>query len=360
MSISSDISVASTIRTEVYFSPAVYEREKECVFARTWHVMSRVQEHQEPGSISPFTFMEGSLNEPLVMTVDEGGQVRCLSNVCTHRGNLLATKACSKGKHLQCSYHGRRFNLDGRFDSMPGFEGVKNFPSPKDDLPEVETHRLGPLLFGSLAPEVPFNEWIAPVLERTGFLPWDQAVFDPSSSRSYEFDASWALYVENFLEGFHVPFVHPGLVKELDFSKYETEQFKHSNLQIGIASKNDSVFDIPADHPDQGKKVAGYYFWLFPCTMLNLYPWGISLNRVIPRGPTRTQVIFESYVWDESKRAKGAGSDLHQVEMEDETVVLNVQRGVRSRLYQSGRYSVKHEKNLHHFHRMLEARLSEN
>ena len=67
----------------------------------------------------------------------------------------------------------------------------------------------------------------------------------------------------------------------------------------------------------------------------------------------KTKVSFIVYVWDESKLEQGAGANLDSVEMEDEEVVESVQRGVRSRFYDQGRYSVKQEKGTHHFHRLI-------
>jgi phenylpropionate dioxygenase-like ring-hydroxylating dioxygenase large terminal subunit len=87
--------------------------------------------------------------------------------------------------------------------------------------------------------------------------------------------------------------------------------------------------------------------------MLNFYPWGLSVNVVQPLSPSRTRVSFISYVWREELRDKGVGAALHLVEMEDEEVVESVQAGVRSRLYDRGRYSPKRETGTHHFHRLL-------
>ncbi len=92
--------------------------------------------------------------------------------------------------------------------------------------------------------------------------------------------------------------------------------------------------------------------------MFNFYPWGISINIVKPLAFNRTKVSYLTYVWDESKLERGAGAALDRVEREDEVIVENVQRGVGSRLYTQGRFSPKHEKGPHHFHRLLAKFLS--
>lgn len=128
--------------------------------------------------------------------------------------------------------------------------------------------------------------------------------------------------------------------------------YPHASLQLGIASGGEHTFDLPADSPDAGSAVAAYYFWVFPNLMINVYPWGISLNIVRPLAVDRTKVSFISYVWDETKIAHGAGAALDRVEREDEAIVEAVQRGVRSRYYDRGRYSPTREQGVHHFHRL--------
>jgi choline monooxygenase len=147
--------------------------------------------------------------------------------------------------------------------------------------------------------------------------------------------------------------VHAGLNAVIDYGNYTTELFGLSNLQLGIAKDDEDCFDLPPGSPDHGKKVAAYYFFVFPNMMFNFYPWGLSINIVEPNGLDQTKVRFLTYVWKEDLYNTGAGSGLDTVEFEDEEVVENVQRGVRSRFYKFGRYSVTGEQGTHHFHRMI-------
>ncbi|MGB5434469.1 MAG: SRPBCC family protein, partial [Maribacter sp.] len=154
-------------------------------------------------------------------------------------------------------------------------------------------------------------------------------------------------------EGFHIPFVHEDLNAVLDYGNYDTIIHEHLNLQIGYAEGTDTVFELPKGHRDHGKKIAAYYYWVFPNMMFNFYPWGLSVNIVQPVDIDRTKVSFYSYVFDASKLDKGAGSILDKVEMEDEEVVEGVQKGVRSKFYQAGRFSPTREQGVHHFQRLL-------
>jgi choline monooxygenase len=350
--IDADIGKAETLPGRVYSAPEIYDRQLERIFARSWQLIGNSSRVRTPGRVLPFTLLEGSLDEPLLLASDEDCVVRCLSNVCTHRGALVV-EGEGHAKTLRCRYHGRRFSLDGKFISMPEFEETQNFPSPRDDLPQLRLEKLGPLLFSGLDPVIPFEEWIGPVMERVRWMPLGDFQYDASSSHDYLIHANWALYCDNYLEEFHIPYVHAGLSEQLDYSQYTTTRFRYGNLQLGVAKPGEPAFDLPRDHPHAASRVAAFYFWLFPNLMLNFYPWGLSVNVVAPLGPQRTRVTFQSYVWKESLRETGVGGDLHKVEMEDEEVVESVQRGVRSRLYDRGRYSVRREVGTHHFHELM-------
>ena len=352
-SIDPDIARAETLPAEVYRDPAVYALQRERIFARSWQLAGDADRLKAPGHVLPFTLLDGCLDEPLVWTCDDQGTLRCLSNVCTHRGTLVV-EGEGHLNQLRCRYHGRRFHIDGRFHSMPEFDGVANFPTPADDLPQLPTGRLGPLLFCALDPAFPFDDWIAPVRARTSFLPLDRYVLDARASQEYHIQANWALYCDNYLEEFHIPYVHRGsLTGTLDYEEYRTERFRWSNVQLGVAGAGEAAFQLPEDHPDAGTRMAAFYFWLFPNLMLNFYPFGLSVNLVQPLGPERTKVSFLRYALPGAPAPSGAGGDLHRVEMEDEEVVEAVQRGVRSRLYHRGRYSPRREVGTHHFHGLL-------
>jgi choline monooxygenase len=342
-----DITRAATLPGGFYTDAEAYARLRERVFSRSWQLVGDTERVPTVGAW-PFTFLQGCVDEPLLVTRDGKGALHALSNVCTHRANLLCVEAAAC-EGLRCHYHGRRFSLDGRFLSMPEFADARDFPSERDHLPRVPHGTLGPLLFAALDPLMPLDELLAPVRERVGWLPFDRLVHEPAGARDFDVPANWALYLDNYLEGFHIPFVHPSLNGLLDFGAYVTELSPWGSLQLGVARAGEASFE----RLDQGRSVAAYYFWLFPNTMLNVYRWGISVNVVEPQAIDRTRVRFRSYVWDRALLERGAGSGLDQVEAEDEEVVVRVQGGVRARLYHRGRYSPTREAGVHHFHRLL-------
>jgi choline monooxygenase len=237
---------------------------------------------------------------------------------------------------------------------MPEFKEVKNFPSADDNLARLPLFMWGNLLFTSLHQKFEALVFFKDMVERLSWVPLDEFKFESSLSKDYYVNANWALYCENYLEGFHIPFVHEELNEAIDFTDYTTELFyPFSSLQLGISRDGKNCFDIPASSPDHGKKIAAYYFWVFPNMMFNFYPWGLSINIVQPLAVDKTRVQFLSYVWKDELRNRGAGADLDKVEKEDEAIVENVQKGIQSRFYKQGRYSATREKGTHHFHELL-------
>lgn len=348
-----DIAKAKTIHTDFYTSAEVFETSKERIFATCMHFTGDMDCLPETNFTHPTILLPGLLDEPIVLVRDQEDKVLCMSNVCTHRGNLVVNQA-GKTRKLTCKYHGRTFDQNGKLLFMPEFKEVENFPCAADNLTQLPVFKWGNLLFTSLNPKANPSHYFKDMKNRMDFFPMDQLLRRDDLSKDYCIDANWALYCENYLEGFHIPFVHEGLNQELDFSDYQTElYFPFSSLQLGVAKSGDHTFDLPPDSPDYGKNIAAYYFWIFPNMMFNFYPWGLSLNIVQPVSPNQTKVSFVTYMLDESKYNLGAGSNLHKVELEDEAIVQNVQKGVHSRFYNQGRYSVSREKGTHHFHRLL-------
>lgn len=348
-----DVRQASTLPSEFYTSPDVFARAKEKIFARSWQWLGDSNMVKVPGQVTPLTLLEGCLDEPIVLTRDLDDQIHCVSNVCTHRGNLVCEGA-SNERFLRCRYHGKRFGLDGKFQAMPEFEEACGFPSPADDLPSVPFAQWSQFMFAGVKPAAPLAEWLEPMLNRVGWMPFDQFVFEPSRSREYMVRAHWALYVDNYLEGFHIPFIHADLNAVIDYGNYTNELERYLNLQLAVGKGGEDAFDLPKDSPDYGRHISAYYYWVFPNLMFNFYPWGLSVNVVRPVAPDLTKVTFLPYVWNPDRLDRGAGGALDRVEREDEAVVELVQKGLRSRFYDRGRYSPAREAGVHHFHRLIQ------
>lgn len=324
----------------------------EACFAPSWQWTGIPSPPDRDGDFAPFDHCERTaIAEPLVLWRDRDALV-ARSNVCTHRGAILATRrGCSRA--LRCPYHGRKFAPDGSVLAAPGFDEATGFPSARDRLAAAAVDFVGPISFASVAPLVAFDRWTEELRAYTEHLPWASLEYDARSEADYEIDAHWALYCENYLEGLHVPFVHRGLAQSIRLDDYRAEALEYGAIQVAYPRDRDEPTLAPSARDASGRDVAAYYVFLFPNTMVNVYPWGISLNVVDPIAPRRTRVRFRSWVWDHSLRDLGAGASLDDVELEDEAIVRSVQRGVTARLYPGGRYSPTHERGVRRFHELV-------
>jgi choline monooxygenase len=349
--IESEIRRAETLPTQFYKDQKYFDKAREKIFASSWQ-FALLTDNLKDHSAVPFTLLLGFLDEPLLFTRNKDGAISCLSNVCTHRGNVLVTDS-SNNQQLRCGYHGRCFDLTGHFASTPGFEEAIDFPAKRDNLSSVPMAFWDKFIFVGIDPAYSIDELIGSMRSRLSWLPLHEFTFVADLSRDYQVKANWMLYAENFLEGFHIPYVHPGLAATMDIRKYRSESYGYSNLQIGIAADGEDVFDIPESSPDFGEKIGAYYYFLFPNMIFDFYPWGLSINVIEPVALEQTRIRYLTYVWNKSKLPDLAMELLHKTELEDEAIVERVAIGIKSRFYKRGRYSPQWEQNVYHFQQLV-------
>ncbi len=352
--VTKDIKFASTLPASFYFDPHLWTELKEKVFASSWqYIGNEADIFNIAVNVFPFTLLANCIDEPLVL-IKDGEEIRCLSNVCTHRGFQLAHHPGKESK-LICSYHGRRFDLEGTFEFMPEFKEVENFPRPCDHLHKLPIASWSTFLFTNLNTNADFEKIKASLDQRLGFLNIETFEFAPEYSKTYNVKAHWALYIDNYLEGFHIPFVHPTLNGMLDYGDYDTILDDQLVLQIGYANKSGGeIFDFPENHIDYGKRITAYYYWVYPNFMINVYPWGMQLNIVKPYAMDFTKVEFLYFIKDRAIWDRMRGDEIgEKTQQEDEWVVEKVQQGLKSRFYSDGRFSASRETGVHHFHKML-------
>jgi choline monooxygenase len=352
-----DISLAATIPTSWYRDPAVLGREHDRVFARTWQLVGHADQVRLPGDYFTCTVAD----EPLVVCRGEDGVVRAFSAVCRHRGGPVA-QGVGHRKSLQCAYHGWTYALDGRLLTTPEFEGVQRFDKSEVCLPRFRAETWGPFLFVNLDPAAP------PLAEVLGSLP-DETRRLPLEHMSlykrvdYEVACNWKVYVDNFLEGYHIPMVHPALFRELDYAAYRVETARfHSKQHAPIRPRAEESLYRRNLEPHEPPEAL--YYWVFPNVMFNLYPDNLQTNVIFPLSAERTLTRFEWFVLDpespgvaEEFAKSFAFSD--QTQKEDIAICEAVQRNLRSRTYEHGRYSVLRENGVHHFHGLLARFLGE-
>jgi choline monooxygenase len=354
---------ASTLPSRFYVDPAVLAAEKERVFGRTWQLVAHWTDLARQGDFVPVTV----LDEPVVLVHGSDGVLRAFYNVCRHRAGQVAL-ARGNRKSLQCRYHGWTYGLDGSLRTAPEMDGTEDFDPACFGLQSVRVARWGPFVFVNLDDSAPsLAETIGSIPAEVASAGFDIDAMTRVERRDYVIECNWKVYVDNYLEGYHIPIAHPALFREIDYDDYRVETFRYYSKQHAPVRELKAGQELGRDRrymrsPD-GEADALYY-WLFPNTMVNLYPDNMSTNVILPLGPDRTLTVFE---WFFAQPGSGGGWESMQQtiafsdEIQQEDIVLceQVQRGLRSRSYDTGRFSARRENGVHHFQSLVREFLGE-
>jgi choline monooxygenase len=261
---------------------------------------------------------------------------------------------------FRCVYHGWTYALDGSLLHSTEMENVRGFRHEDFGLVAVHCEEWFNLVFVNLdanaSPLAASLGELCGQAERFAFP--TMKLFE---RRTYDMNCNWKTYVDNYLEGFHLPAVHPALNRELDFNAYTVEPYASHVRQFSPIRGAQPGDATPRRYQEAREDLTTDYFWVFPNWMLNCYPDNVSLNLVLPLEPERTRAIFEFYLLEKDLGSTAARESVDfsdQVQREDMAICEAVQRNLHSRCYQRGRFSAKQEKGVHAFHRMYAQAMS--
>jgi phenylpropionate dioxygenase-like ring-hydroxylating dioxygenase large terminal subunit len=334
-----------------YLDPALLEREHERIFERTWQLAGHVARLPHPGSY--ITAMAG--RQPVLVVRDEDGEVRAFRNVCRHRASRLLSGSGTCKRAIRCRYHGWTYRLDGTLIGVPEHRQYgPELDKPSLSLHPVRAELLCGLIFVNLDPDAaPLAELTAGLAER--LAPYDIPSLVPYSSYRGTEPANWKVVAENYLEGYHIPIAHPGLMRLLDYGRYDVEV--HGGWVWFEAPLRDEVsgnrlarlYDrlvtpmpgLAAEH-----RRVWRYAYIYPNTTIDLYPDQIGTWQILPDGTDADRDVFDSY---RHPRAGVRTRAVHRINNRFNTLVLNedidlvdnVQQGLHTRGYSCGPLSAR-------------------
>jgi len=389
LDVNEQIECAWTLASRFYTDPHILEIEREKIFRRTWQLVGTLDQACGEAIVPGAGTVEGKkvkrtisdpesyftadvAGEPIIVVRDKAGTLRAFSNVCRHRAGPIALGSGCKNV-LRCQYHGWTYTLDGRLIGTPDVEGVEFFDRSAMGMVPLRLATWEKSIFVNLD-GAGCNEKIATesqsapravpgLAEVLGKIPEQARGFQFeglhfAERRDYVVDCNWKVYVDNYLEGYHIPIAHPGLMREIDYAQYRTDTYRYYSQQFApLRAMKASDTGERFYAPGTGLQEA-LYFWIFPNLMLNIYPDNISTNVIVPLSHDKTLTIFEWFFHDvdspkTKERIAKAVAFSDEVQQEDILLCENVQKGLRSATYDRGRYSVKRENGVHHFHMLL-------
>jgi Rieske 2Fe-2S family protein len=342
---------ASALAPRLYTDPQTLEAELELIFERTWQLAGHVSGLPRPGSY--LTATAGT--QPVLVLRDEDGRLRAYRNVCRHRASrLLSGSGQCKGA-IRCRYHGWTYRFDGSLIGVP--EGMSySVPVLKRELGlmPVRVEEMCGLVFVNLDPDAP------PLAELLGDLPARLERYripelvpfgDPGDGQP----ANWKVIAENYIEGYHIPIAHPGLMRLLDYRRYDVELHEHyvwfdAPLRAGARGNRLErlyarlVEPMPGLEPED--RGIWRYVFIYPNTTIDLYPDQVTTWQMVPDGVARTRDVFTSLRAARSsprtRLAQWLNRRLNDLVLdEDIDLVENVQQGAQTRGYVPGPLSAR-------------------
>ena len=333
----SELTSATVLDPVWYVDPALHEFDQSHILAHHWQVVAPVSAVAGLGD----SLARHIAGVPIALVRTEDG-LRGYLNICPHRAGPVVPCDARGQSQLRCGYHGWTYNLQGQLINAPRMREADQFNEQDVRLQPIDTMEWGGMVFARLEGTLPFADWLQGL--NTLVPEHTLSEMEHRISRVYDVDANWKLYVDNFLEGYHLPFVHPDLTQVVDFPNYVTELGRWWSVQRS---------PVPAD---SGAYAAGeaFYFFVYPNTMLNVMPGRLQTNRVIALGHDRCRVEFDFYY--DAANAHRQEEDVRfteQVQEEDRVVCEHVQAGYASGRYRPGRLSPARESAVHHWQNLL-------
>ncbi len=352
-----------------YTSDEAFKAELVHFISKSWACVGVTGDVAKCGDLWPTTFA----NQSLLMTRANDGRIRTFHNICRHRGAAL----CSEMKHQQariiCPNHAWSYALDGALLATPHAGGAgrhhcEGMDAENLNLVEIPTAVWGPLVMINLNGGAgSLEDAMEPINDRLGNPAMGLLRTGPDYDFTFDVNANWKLAVENFVESYHVPMVHPELQRVNPMEDHY--QILGGDHYIGLGGRADGVarsFNPPLPVfpgcADTDKYEALY---IAPNLMITCLPNLFKVIILNPLGPVRTRerlVVF--FIGDEAMR-----EDLSEaratvmknwslnVNNQDIGIIEKMQTGRSSTAFDGGRFMPKQEQTSLHFQQMLAKRM---
>lgn len=326
-----------------YHDPAIWRREQEAIFWREWLMVGCEDELPAPGS-----YIAASIaGRPVFVIRDRDGTLRGFHNVCRHRAASLVDAGTGRCDVLRCRYHGWLYDMQGRLRATPDFGDDPPLDRAEHSLFPIRVANWRRLVFVNLdlsAP--PVEEGLGGLVGATADLPLESYRYH--GRKVYDLEFNWKNYVDNYMEGMHIPYLHPGLNAALDVRAYRVTP--GDRIAIHRATARD------------GADYQGLFMWRYPNNTIGVYASGLNVTRIVPLGPRSMQLVIdfffpESAGLGEEERRKAMACTCEVVE-EDFAMCRAVQQNLETGVYDTGPLSPKHENGVAYFHELVRGALA--
>ena len=361
-----DIDSAMSINPKAYTCKDYYNTEKTKIFKSGWIPVGYTNELTNNNIVST------NIGEtPIILTQDNYGKISAFHNVCRHRGCKLVNND-TRSSMISCPYHKWSYKLDGTLMGTPLFRQVKNkFNKSEFSLFPVNIEVNNNIIFGNLQDD---NVPPPSISMKSAFKLLDKYPLKKCNivkTKEYHVHANWKLLVDNFIEYYHLPAVHPELVKgsgmdehqctqeEGNYISFKTDPLTEAGLPIDVSKK--SVFSTLTgynkDNKQNSNANAAHFHALFPNMFYFLFPNHIFSIIVTPVSPTESIEKAVLMIEDNTTPSVGWVNELFdfydKVNKEDIEICEMVQEGLKCDQYLGGKLVPKYESTIHRYHKLL-------
>lgn len=341
-----------TLPSTWYTDAGVYRAETVRIFEHSWNYVGLLD--SIPGRGDFFTTRVGQV--PLLVVRGRDSTARCFVNVCRHRGSELVLEERGTRQSIQCHYHAWTYDLDGALRSAPGSRDEPGFCPAEFSLAPVRLESWGPFLFVNVDGEAPsLPEVLGDLPEQIAATGLALDAIRLRRRDTYEIAANWKVVVDNYLECYHCPVAHPSFTNLIDLDSYQITEYEYFSTQTGPLRQRARAGKRPYN-TSQGVQ-EGFYVYLWPNFMLNIYPGpgNVSLNLIMPTGPSSTRAVYDYCFVPEvtAEESEEFMAFIDVVQKEDIALCESVQRGLASGRLEQGRLLLSRESALRHFQRMV-------
>lgn len=368
------VSLASTIIPEAYRSEEFYQVEQERIWRGGWICVGYTSQAAQVGD----TFVAKYGEQSFLITRGKDGKLRGFHNVCRHRGSQLV---CMDGNYsvIRCPYHAWGYALDGKLLGTPYFKGLDVPPEQqalfdmseakgfaKEDYPllPVTVDCWGCFIFLNLsANPTPLLEWLGDLPQRLGRYPLHELKM--VRRQELEIKCNWKLIAENFMEYYHLPWVHPELCNVSGFNDHYRAQgpgMYTGMCTYPLSEDEETVrLDLPAmPGLSEAEARTGYWMLIFPNVALFLLPNHLFTLLFRPNGKSRSLECADLLVHpnvlatpDSDRKIDEIFSFWSMVNSQDVLAVERVQAGLESKAYPGGRMCYRFEEPVHRYQNMV-------
>jgi len=325
-----------------YVAPEVFAAERQAIFRRHWHMLGPAAQVAEPGQYLAVELA----NWKLFVIRGSDGVLRGFHNVCRHRGARLLEEGNGRCEMLRCPYHLWVYGEAGELRHAPWFGEDPGFRLADWPLAPIAVETWRGLLFAAIDAETSLVEQLGDLPQEVADYPIES--FQPVASERFVMASNWKTYTDNFVEGYHVPGIHPAFLKVIQFDRFETVAL-NGIVRMTAPQKGGSIY-------------GGKWLWAWPNWTLSLFPGGMNTSRINPLGPDATELVYHFYFADvsdataEARRATIATNCA--IVREDFGICEHTQRNYASGAYRPGPLSPRHEQSVAYFQRKVMAGLA--